>query len=96
LPTGLETEWRGQDYCSVRIGSGARKTGAIAMDGRIDTSLAIDHRDQLWLLEEAIEQFLDRLPPTRVPRLRQQGQALLSQITNLSRTLQVDEQTPAS
>jgi uncharacterized membrane protein len=61
------------------------------MDGRIDTSLAIDHRDQLWLLEEAIEQFIERLPPTKVPRLHQHGQSLLSRLADLSRTIQKEE-----
>jgi hypothetical protein len=54
--------------------------------------LTITHPDQVFLLQEAIEQFLSRTPP-RMLRIHELGQDLLDQLTKSDES---DTPTPAT
>lgn len=67
-------------------------TGAIVMD---DVTLTIDSVDQVFLLQEAIEQFLDRVPP-RLDRMHDHGQRLLDRLAQLTNSIQAERLPPAA
>jgi len=60
-----------------------------------DTALTIDSVDQIFLLQEAIEQFLEKVPP-RLDRLHDHGQRLLDRLAHMTDSLQDYHSTPAT
>lgn len=60
-----------------------------------DTALTIDSVDQIFLLQEAIEQFLDRVP-LRLDRVHDHGQRLLNRLAQITDSIQDERLTPTT